>query len=699
MNIFFGKISNEHNPQQLIDGFYEAPKSSTWFNGLALDDYAFIIGGGKIQLWKAKEWQVSENGNDRLYFEVLNEKLPIDISKFVAFKFFYLDIPLIVKSSRSTAVEAKAFFKLKVEDFDLLDYSVWEDEGNFRKIVNCVDEKNIVQKSKDLQFYFDGNIPKMAEIFYADPAIAAQFDGKVIEFVGSGSRNKDKIIREILANQNASKIFSQLRIQQIYDAFMCKYRQKTAERNYWVVNGNDADIISYDLENGIFLMQQQFHDQNNSTVSGLLSKCKRMKEGDGILLYTNNHYYAYGELKKIDFEVEREEQLQDIINNKIKLDNTLVGFEDAICYYEDTRSINGFKGKYGQRLLVEQWNGVQEDGKHIYGVGYETNMVNTTIIKLNDNKFYDKVVRILEGDTFYLIEKQMKELKKLLEYKRQVILQGPPGTGKTYTAKDLAEYVVFDTVTQDKKEQSNILSTSDQIDLIQFHPAYTYEDFIRGIVTEPVGNKINYVSKDKLFLEMVDKASKDPVNPYILIIDEINRANLSSVLGELIYALEYRNDAFKSMYANKNGNYEITIPDNLYIIGTMNTADRSVGHLDYALRRRFAFYDVLPQDFTQDNFQSPEFKKVARLFVKEIKSTAEELEASEHLSLEFQDRPQDIWLGHSYFFKKENTAFSLRLKYEIVPILQEYVKDGILNNTTEVKQIIQDLLKYQDPDA
>ena len=295
--------------------------------------------------------------------------------------------------------------------------------------------------------------------------------------------------------------------------------------------------------------------------------------------------------------------------------------------------------------------------------------------------------------------KAMNDLKELLEFKKQIILQGPPGTGKTYTAKDLAEYIVFDTVTTDKKEQAIYIADSEQIDLIQFHPAYTYEDFIRGIVTEPVGDKINYVSKDKLFFEMVDKATKNPEQPYVLIIDEINRANLSSVLGELIYALEYRNEAFKTMYANKEGNYEITIPDNLYIIGTMNTADRSVGHLDYALRRRFAFYDVLPQNIEQEDFHSAEFKKVARLFVKEIKAIVQELEASEHLSLEFQDRPQDIWLGHSYFFKKENTAFSLRLKYEIVPILQEYIKDGILNNTVEVKQIIQDLLNYQDADA
>ncbi|WP_307307790.1 McrB family protein [Epilithonimonas hungarica] len=292
--------------------------------------------------------------------------------------------------------------------------------------------------------------------------------------------------------------------------------------------------------------------------------------------------------------------------------------------------------------------------------------------------------------------KDMNDLKELLEFKKQIILQGPPGTGKTYTAKDLAEFTITDTVSIDKIKQAEFINTSDQIEIIQFHPAYTYEDFIRGIVTEPIDGKLNYVPKDKLFLELVDKAKNDKSKkPYVLIIDEINRANLSSVLGELIYALEYRNQTFKSMYADKKGDYEVSIPDNLYIIGTMNTADRSIGHLDYALRRRFAFYDILPKVIKDESFEQPLFEIVSKLFVKEIKDKFDELVASEHLGLEFQDRPQDIWLGHSYFFKKEDVDFSLRIKYEIVPILLEYIKDGILNNSDEVKGIINEISNYK----
>jgi 5-methylcytosine-specific restriction endonuclease McrBC GTP-binding regulatory subunit McrB len=308
--------------------------------------------------------------------------------------------------------------------------------------------------------------------------------------------------------------------------------------------------------------------------------------------------------------------------------------------------------------------------------------------------FYQTFVNEIINDDVSKYD-NMINLRELLEYKKQIILQGPPGTGKTYTAKDLAEFVVSGEVNFVKEDQATFIDSSEQIEIIQFHPAYTYEDFIRGIVTEPIGDKINYTPKDKLFLDLIKKAISDTEKkPYVLIIDEINRANLSSVLGELIYALEYRGQNFKSMYADENGNFELKIPDNLFIIGTMNTADRSVGHIDYALRRRFAFYDVLPTCIETEDFEIELFEKVSKLFVKEIRSNVIELLASEHLSLEFQDRPQDIWLGHSYFLKKPNVDFKLRIHYEIVPILQEYVKDGILNNTEEVKNIIKEISAY-----
>lgn len=165
---------------------------------------------------------------------------------------------------------------------------------------------------------------------------------------------------------------------------------------------------------------------------------------------------------------------------------------------------------------------------------------------------------------------------------------------------------------------------------------------------------------------------------YVLVIDEINRANLSSVLGELIYALEYRGEEVESMY-EVDGSQKLILPPNLYIIGTMNTADRSVGHIDYAIRRRFAFVEVLPKDLTAEmkegEFYTDLFLEVKALFTKDEYQTK-----SDFISHEFE--PKDVALGHSYFIDKtsEGGNDKIRWNYEIKPILLEYIRDGVLKN-------------------
>ena len=371
----------------------------------------------------------------------------------------------------------------------------------------------------------------------------------------------------------------------------------------------------------------------------------------------------------------------------------------------------------------------------------------------------------------------------VLMHKCQIILQGPPGTGKTREAKDIAEQIIFSSITDDKKKQKQRLEETVQFKLIQFHPSYSYEDFVRGIVVKTDISTIpEYKTVNKILAEFAKKANesnlsggtddfdrswyelvedinngkvakigssdvevdintqgnirfKSPVatyektyelykfgktdlkyetynkivlnflkakngkyklkdfvspksissnKPYVLIIDEINRANLPAVLGELIYALEYRGEKVESMYATTEEGNTLILPPNLYIIGTMNTSDRSVGHIDYAIRRRFAFIDILPKVLEGDKFELELFKQVSALFIQNfdeyLQNNTVELKLSEHLSEEF--RPEDVWLGHSYFIKGEGD-FMLRKKYEIVPILKEYVKDGILKQSAE----------------
>jgi hypothetical protein len=207
------------------------------------------------------------------------------------------------------------------------------------------------------------------------------------------------------------------------------------------------------------------------------------------------------------------------------------------------------------------------------------------------------------------------------------------------------------------------------------------KDFKRLYDSGLVNQHATYFSKVlqdfKKFLTKKPPYSGTPIKPmlknYVLIIDEINRANLSSVLGELIYGLEYRDQPVDSIYS-VDGDRKIILPPNLYIIGTMNTADRSVGHIDYAIRRRFSFYSVLPDEGVVQEKGSEKalllFKKMSKLFQKESETS------TTYLSPEFNS--EDVMLGHSYFLEKDDDKLDTRLKYEIKPILKEYIKDGIL---------------------
>jgi 5-methylcytosine-specific restriction endonuclease McrBC GTP-binding regulatory subunit McrB len=172
-----------------------------------------------------------------------------------------------------------------------------------------------------------------------------------------------------------------------------------------------------------------------------------------------------------------------------------------------------------------------------------------------------------------------------------------------------------------------------------------------------------------------DKTEK---KSYVMIIDEINRANLPAVIGELIYALEYRGCSVNSMYA-VDGDYELIIPDNLLIIGTMNTADRSVGHIDYAIRRRFAFVNVISDASVITNPKAKAlFDEIAGLFT------------PDYIAPDYE--PRDIQIGHSYFICKDDNDLLIKLKYEIIPILDEYLKDGIL--LAKAKEKIEEIGQY-----
>lgn len=408
---------------------------------------------------------------------------------------------------------------------------------------------------------------------------------------------------------------------------------------------------------------------------------------------------------------------------------------------------------------------------------------------------------------------EMKKYIGPLIKKKQIILQGPPGTGKTYTAQDISYRLIFNadlSHEQDLREkQIEELENSEQFKFIQFHPSYTYEDFVRGIVAKPRGeNGITYDVEEKLLGLFADKAlrnlkdsqkpaeqisyenwveqmvekfryhldeltpansgdlqltptfsivatdgygiifqsktssyrdsipyadlvrlfiakvtsandifqvpglaprskyrtsywfpilekfrafvtqsgiaspvstDKVPLKKFVMIIDEINRANLPSVLGELIYSLEYRDRTISSTYELTDRGNEFVIPSNLYIIGTMNTADRSVGHIDYAIRRRFAFIDILPNPSVITNDKAKEFfNEIEKIF-------------DDYRAPDFEK--DQVMLGHSYFLAANNGDLKMKLRYEVYPILKEYLNDGVLVKNDTTVGLLSELLK------
>lgn len=171
----------------------------------------------------------------------------------------------------------------------------------------------------------------------------------------------------------------------------------------------------------------------------------------------------------------------------------------------------------------------------------------------------------------------LDQVIELLEEKKQVVLYGPPGTGKTYLAQALADHFSA--------------GGGGASELVQFHPSYTYEDFFEGYRPAPgVGGRVEFQIKPGPLRRIAEAAAAAPDTPHLLIIDEINRANLAKVFGELYFLLEYRDRPISLQYSE----VEFTLPQNLFVIGTMNTSDRSIALVDAAMRRRFYFIEMSP---------------------------------------------------------------------------------------------------------
>lgn len=251
----------------------------------------------------------------------------------------------------------------------------------------------------------------------------------------------------------------------------------------------------------------------------------------------------------------------------------------------------------------------------------------------------------------YMSRDEYERMVGILKAKKNIILQGAPGVGKTYIARRLAFSMMG------KKDVDRVM-------MVQFHQSYSYEDFIMGFRPSNDG----FVLKKGAFYNFCKKAEIDSDNDYFFIIDEINRGNLSKIFGELFMLIEKDKRGFplQLLYSDE----KFAVPQNLYIIGMMNTADRSLAMLDYALRRRFAFFDIKPGFETEGflkykmSFENEKFNKLIRC----VKNLNVEISKDESLGNGF-------CIGHSYFcgldIIDEQTLSGI-IEYELIPLLKEY---------------------------
>ena len=258
----------------------------------------------------------------------------------------------------------------------------------------------------------------------------------------------------------------------------------------------------------------------------------------------------------------------------------------------------------------------------------------------------------------FLDPEWLKSTLELWQMKKNLVLQGPPGTGKTFVAKRLAWLLMGE---QD----------ASRLHIVQFHPSYSYEDFIEGY--RPNGQS-GFSLKSGHFLSFCKRAASDPNRPYVFVIDEINRGNLSKIFGEVMMGIEAdkRGESIHLQYGSSNQLF--SIPRNLYLIGTMNTADRSLALVDYALRRRFAFKTMSPE-FGQRFEAFLVSKSVPIVLIRQIVESLTELNRTirEDASL-----GSGYAVGHSYFCDPPQNgdghhAWLSRIwDYEVMPLIEEY---------------------------
>lgn len=416
-------------------------------------------------------------------------------------------------------------------------------------------------------------------------------------------------------------------------------------QNYWWININPKMLRFKDLEvNDLFYYPALNED---GTIRTLYKNFAEIKKGDLVIAYeaepTNE---VIGICQVI-------EELQD---NKLMF-RKVEGLTETITRYSIECNIelaNLEVFRYTQGTLFKL-------------APKEYNVIYSIIRELNPQKQY-RYFENYTKETFlsevYFNEKDYDELRSLILKRKNIILQGAPGVGKTYIAKRMIYSILG------QKDEDKILS-------IQFHEQYSCDEFMEGYRPDDIGV---YKYKKGCFKKICNKARNDPDNKYFVLIDEINRGNIIKIFGESFALIEIDKRGKENYIELACSRERFYVPDNIYIIGTMNTFSQELQIKDFALRRRFCFYTINPA-FENEKFknyysQNPLLNKVINGI----------LEVNKNLN-------SDIQIGHSYFCKaQDDEDIKMTIRYNIVPLIKQYyINDDKTAN--ELIKILENTLK------
>ncbi|WP_299681532.1 McrB family protein [uncultured Tenacibaculum sp.] len=787
MNIFFGKISTKFEKKQIDEGYYKAPKASTWFgndiNGkIDVGDYAFIIGGNKIQLWKAREWG-KHNEEECLWFDILNSNLGIKTNRFTALKLFKLTTDLIIHTSRSA--KNRAFFKLEpLKQINLEEISnsnFYKNEDLYRKTVFNYNIPSDISWSEDLNFYFDNGELKLFRNSFTEESVLNSFRDN-LSYSGRGAVLKDKLLKEVLKVRNIKDTlrlkYNQYSLRTVYDTFFCEYQTKEKyyllgafwkgivpedqmdrflKNNIWE-NGPDGSMSNEVSEipiNSNVAIRSLDKKGNKMYIKAIGKVIKNYKNGKRLdvewkddfngfkLNFISNYWSRVNEVKNNDHknaiwnhiyennvpQVKMKENNYTPSLNQIfygppgtgKTYNTVLEAAKIITgdeFISYDKALDVFNNQLGSQIEFVTFHQNYSYEDFIQGLrpdvkqkelsfnktdGIFTKLVTNALFEYykeyqkkhnNDKELTKLKIDLNEAYIDFLstlIINQEFETKtgaviKIVNFTDKQNIEFKPVNGvKPYLVSGrrlLKLYKIYSNINEINNVSEDIREAIGGCNATMYYVALReFSNFLKDYESnftefsnsyEEEEETLTYERKKELLLNFdisdIRTIQSESVKKYVIIIDEINRANISRVFGELITLIERdkRTHGKIPLSATLPSGEKFIVPSNLYIIGTMNTADKSIALLDIALRRRFEFKPMYPK-YQLDNGILINNAELLEKINKEI----------------INRKGHDFTIGHAYFMG-EDYSLENTINNKVIPLLLEY----FMNDEKEVQSIL-----------